>query len=114
MFRNGFNATRRSLLTMAHSRPLPIPKRDGSFVCVACQFRSLHMKAPRKGKGGKSETFLDSIKKLEAHVQRIERNYMDKVRQQEALKVSLPSLLWLSKTLASADTGVVIIATTRP
>lgn len=94
MFRNGFNATRRSLLTITHLRPLPLPKKDlsssGSFVCVSCQFRSLHSKQARKGKGAKPETFLGAIKRLEAHVQHIEKAYLDRVRQHEALKVRLP------------------------
>lgn len=92
MFRNGFNATRRSLFIITHPRALPLPKKDlsrNSFVCILCQFRSLHSKQAKRGKGTKPETFLGAVRRLEAHVQHIEKTYLDRVRQHEELKVRL-------------------------
>ncbi|KAH8151630.1 uncharacterized protein LAJ45_04252 [Morchella importuna] len=69
MFRNGFNATRRSLLTFrtAHSASKHSSGRP-----------------VKKGRGTKSNTFLGAIKRLEAHVQHIEKTYADRVKQYDA------------------------------
>lgn len=96
MFRNGFNATRRSLLTVAHPRPHTVHKElpSSNFVCISCQFRTAHSASKhssgrpvKKGRGTKSNTFLGAIKRLEAHVQHIEKTYADRVKQYDAQQV---------------------------
>lgn len=41
----------------------------------------------KKGRGTKSDTFLGAIKRLEAHVQHIEKTYADRVKQYDAQQV---------------------------
>lgn len=89
MFRNGLAAARHPL-----ARPLvtvACPRRDALPVCLSCQLRSLATKA-RRGRPAnpprpEGEISLSAIKRLEQHVQHMERRYADILKKEAATRV---------------------------
>ncbi|RPA98947.1 hypothetical protein L873DRAFT_1768811 [Choiromyces venosus 120613-1] len=62
----------------------------GKFVCISCQVRALASQA-RRGRGTRASGFLGAIKRLEAHVQLIEKRAAD-LAAQDASRKRLPDL----------------------
>lgn len=65
----------------------------GKFICISCQVRALASQA-RRGRGTRAPGFLGTIKRLEAHVQLIEKRAADLAIQDAARKVC-PSVFYL-------------------
>jgi len=94
MFRNGINVGRRPLFAQSSSLASAVAhsRHKLPFVCIACQARAMSTqprstsKSQKKPKS-KSENFLGQIKRLEAHVQEMERNYVEQLRKRAVEKV---------------------------
>ena len=99
MFRNGLSVSRRRLrqpalniATTSHVAPTPAQApTELPFVCRSCQARGMATatKTKKVNRAEKGETLLEQIKKLEAHVQMMERAYADKIRQRIVESVGL-------------------------
>lgn len=96
MFRNCFRRSPSQSFTRAIVSPPnfprpPKPGWPGRFVCVSCQVRALATSAKRS-RGTRAPGFLGAIKRLEAHVQSIERVFADRVKKAAATQVGLGQL----------------------
>jgi len=76
-----------SIAATAYS-PLGRLEFPGKFICISCQVRALASQA-RRGRGTRAPGFLGIIKRLEAHVQLIEKRAADLAIQDAARKVCL-------------------------
>lgn len=97
MFRNGISLGRRQLIL---STTRPAVQHELPFVCHACTVRGLAgavslkpAKAAEKKKKPKQDTFIDQIRRLEEHVQQMERSYTDKLKTKMAEEVSYAEVI---------------------
>lgn len=77
-----------SIAATAYS-PLGRLEFPGKFICISCQVRALATSQARRGRGTRASGFLGTIKRLEAHVQLIEKRAADLAIQDAARKVCL-------------------------
>ncbi|KAI5817533.1 hypothetical protein BZA77DRAFT_309814 [Pyronema omphalodes] len=92
MFRKGLTAARRPVISQAlgaaqHNTPTTATVVSvNNFVCNLCQTKRSAHDGPRKDKKKdhktrKQETFAEQVKRLEQHVQMMERNYVEMLRK---------------------------------
>lgn len=100
MLRNGLSLGRRQLRQPVLSAITHTTAHDLPFVCNLCKTRGysksavkIKAKPPRRQKG---DTLLDQIKRLEAHVQQMERSYNEKLKDKAVDEVHNPLRLGLA------------------
>ncbi|CCX33287.1 Similar to Mitochondrial group I intron splicing factor CCM1; acc. no. C4R5P7 [Pyronema omphalodes CBS 100304] len=92
MFRNGLTAARRPVISQSlgaaqhNTTTAATAVAVNNFVCKLCQTKRSAHDGPRKdkkkdNKTRKQETFAEQVKRLEQHVQMMERNYVEMLRK---------------------------------